>query len=187
MKILDTVESKEILPRLFTPSRRLLGVDPVGEPTENALGPRRSPMNLYASALSDDDQQLLGCFSVTITTDTYYRDLLAGKVFENSFAPWDERDPPVLFLRYLVINDRRCVPYLFRLLLRDFHRTCDIYDVYIHRAYAISPHWGMQRILHTYNFEPVGLYRGKYPIVMASRDSSMLLNSYLKKYPTSER
>jgi hypothetical protein len=119
MKIFNTEQSKAILPKLFSNDRRIFGVSKLPPLLPADLDKRREDLSIYSSVFSDDEKQLLGFFTMAITTDAYYRDLVAGKAFEERFELWDGEDTPMLFLRHLVINDRRAVPYLMRYALGD--------------------------------------------------------------------
>ena len=140
------------------------------------------PMSIYASALSAQSGQMVAYLSVTVVCESYYQKLLRGQALEEEFEPWDEFDTPLLFVRNLVVRDRRATPYLFRSVLKQLHQLFVDYDLYIHRAFTIASHWATRRALANYQFQPVGLYQGKYPILLANRDDSIVLNSLLKRY-----
>lgn len=140
------------------------------------------PMSIYASALTDDGAEMIGYLSLTITTEHYYQALLANTAKEEDFIPWDQKDTPLLFIRNLVIRNRRATPYLFRSALKELHSLCALHDIYLHRAFTIASHWTTRKALQTYQFQTVGQYQGRYPILLASRDTSIVLNSFLKRY-----
>jgi len=142
------------------------------------------PMSIYAAAVKDDVSDAFAYISFTIVTERYYQDLLKGIVQEEDFEPWDDesKDTPLLFLRNLVVRDRRATPYIFRYAIKDLHKLCDEYDIYLHRVFTIATHWVTQRALKLYDFEEVGKYQNKYPILLTSRDKSVVFNSYMKKY-----
>ena len=146
------------------------------------------PMTLYSAALNDNRSKCLGYFEVTIVTERYYQKLLKGTAKEEDFEPWsyETKESPLLFIRNLVIKDRRATPYIFRTLVKELQETCAHSDIYLHRAFTIATHWITKRVLKNYQFEQTGTYQGKYPILMASRDKSTVFNSFMKRYENEE-
>ena len=140
------------------------------------------PMSVYAAALSDDKKKLIAFASMTVTNERFYQRMRRGEAREEDFEVWDEKDTPLLFVRNLVVKDRRAAPYIFRTALKELHRLFVDYELYVHRVFTIASHWATRRWLKAYDFGEVGSYNGKYPILLASRDKSAVVNSYLKRY-----
>ena len=142
----------------------------------------QNPMSVYSSALKDDRKEMIAYLSMTVVTERYYQKLLHGEAKEEDFEPWDEKDTPLLFLRNLVVKDRRATPYIFRNAMKELHQLFIDYELYVHRVFTIATHWATKRMLKNYGFEEVGKYQGQHPIMLASRDKSAVVNSYLKRY-----
>lgn len=150
--------------------------------TDELMARVQNPMSIYASAMNDDMKNMLAFVCLTVVNEKYYQKLLKNQATEQDFEPWDQKDTPVLFVRSLVVKNRRATPYIFRSLLKELQQLFLDYELYVHRAFTIASHWATRRALTAYGFREVGTYQGKYPIMLASRDESLVLNSLLKKY-----
>ncbi len=178
----NSSETKKHLRLMLELDRQVFAEGLLYRETPEVLARIQSPFSIYASAASDDGKQMIAYLSLSAVCERYYQKLLAGEASEDEFEPWDQKDTAVLFLRNLVVKDRRATPYVFRLALRELLQTCDENDLYLHRCFTIASHWITRRALERYGFEEVALYKQKYPIMLASRDRSAVLNSFLKKY-----
>ncbi len=175
----DTKKSIQLMTEL---DKKVFGAELLYNFTPEVTARHAHPMSIYASALSDDRKEMLAYISTTIVCERYYQKLLRGEAKEEQFEPWDEKDTPLLFVRNLVVKDRRATPYIFRSLLKEIQQLFVDYELYVHRAFTIASHWATRRALTAYGFKEVGTYQGKYPILLANRDESPVLNSLLKKY-----
>ncbi len=175
-------ETKQNLEELLALEKEIFA--PVARFRENETVAARveSPFTLFATALSDNRKKLLGYFSLAVVCERFYQKLLAGEAKAEEFEPWDEKDTAVLFLREMLVKNQRATPYLFRLAIRELLKLCDDYDLYVHRCFTIAARPKTQKLLTLFGFERVGLYEREHPIMLASRDRSAVLNSFLKKY-----
>lgn len=185
MKFLNSIESKAQSHLIFNFARQNLGADLAYSVSAEVLERVNHPLSIYSSATTDDGKEIIAFISAAITTDRFYRKLISGQAKEEDFEPWDEKDTPILFLRNFVTKDRHATPYLFRNALKELHHTCALHDIYLHRAFTVAHHWTMRRALENFQFQRTGTYLEKYPIMLASRDTSIVLNSFLKQYDAS--
>lgn len=182
MVILNSAESKLCRPLMHALDDSVFPSDLIYTPSDELERRALHPMSIYASALNNERTKMIAYVSMTVTTEGYYQKLLKGQVKEEDFEPWDEKDTPLLFIRNLVVKDRRATPYIFRAAIKDLQRLFVDYELYVHRAFTIASHWATRRALTAYGFRQVGTYQGRFPILLASRDDSAVLNSLLKRY-----
>lgn len=182
MVIINSAESKANRPLMHALDDTVFPAELIYIPSTDLEHRAVHPMSIYASALTDDRKQMIAYISMTVVNESYYRRLLKGEVKEEDFDPWDEKDTPLLFVRNLVVKDRRATPYIFRYAIKDLQQLFNDYELYVHRAFTIASHWATRRALTAYGFKEVGTYQGRYPILLASRDESFVLNSLLKRY-----
>jgi len=184
MIFLGSQETKENRKLMLGLDAEVFGAEMLYQQTPEVADRINSIMSVYAAALSDDRKTMLAYLSMTVVCDRYYRKLLRGEVKAEEFEPWDQKDTAVLFLRNLVVRDRRATPYIFRTATKELLQLCADYEIYLHRCFTIATHWITRRALALYGFQEVGKYEGKHPIMLASRDESAVLNSFLKRYET---
>ena len=182
MIFFNTPQSREKIPMMMELDKKVYGEGLLYHPSPQVFERVRHPMNILSSALTPDGGVMLGYFAMVVVGESYYQRLLSGQAKEEEAEPWDHRDTPLLFIRDLVTRDRRATPYLFRHALKDLHGLCEEHDIYIHRAFTIAYHWTMKRVLKNYQFEETGRYQKRYSIMMASRDKSVVFNSFMKRY-----
>ena len=182
MVFLNSEETKLARPLMRVLDQQVFGAELLYSESKQVEERIQHPMSIYASAIDDEKKEMLAYISLTITTERYYQKLLKGEAKEEEFEPWSEGETPLLFLRNLVARDRRATPYIFRNATKELLKICAQHEIYIHRTFTIASHWITKRILKNYQFEEVGKYQGNYPIFMAGRDKSPVLNSFLKRY-----
>jgi hypothetical protein len=86
---------------------------------------------------------------------------------------------PVLYISSVIISNRLHAPFLFKSLSRDLKRAQEEWGFVFKRCCCVAFNRKARFLVERYSFKPRGLCRGKFPVYMALRSESPIMDALL--------
>jgi len=182
IKYLNSRECKKILPKLFDLANKKFNEDLIYEIDERTQRRNDSPHTLCCAAYDTEKDEVLSYFSWTVS-DTRFRDgLLSGKYDENDLYPYDGSAAPILVFDVFIVTDKLHSPFIVRQITKDLHALVNADELDIVGGLSIGGLRFTEKWLKKFDFQEIGKYQNKHPILWATREQSAMLNSLVKVY-----
>jgi hypothetical protein len=182
IKYLNSKESRGLLKEIFDLARTKFCDELMFDPDERTLKRWNTPHSLCSVAYDTESKKVLSFFTWMIT-DTHFRDgLVDGTFGENDLYAYTDKFPAVLYFNTFVVTDAHHSPPLIHRLTHDLHDLIIDDQLDIVGGLSIGGLRFTEKWLKKFDFNEIGKYRGKYPILYASREQSAMLNSICAKH-----
>jgi len=183
IRYLNSRECKEKLTQIFDLAAKKFKDDLIYGIDDRTRRRNASPHTLCSAAYDTEKDEILSFFSCTVS-DTAFRDgLLSGRYDENDLYPYDGTLPPILVMDVFVVTTHMHAPFVMRHLMKDLQNLIVADELDIVGGLAIGGLRFTEKWLKKYGFNEIGKYKGKYPVLWATREESAVLNSLVKAYP----
>lgn len=177
IKYLDTEGCRDKLEKMFALARKKFRGALMYDIDERTLRRHHSTHALVAAAYDQNSEEILSYLAVTVS-DVAFRDgILSGKYDENDLYPYDGTHAPVLVFDTFIVTSHIHAPFIVRHITKDLHRLIQLDELNIVGGMSIGGLRTTQRWLKRYGFQEIGKYRGRYPVLWATRQQSAMLNS----------
>jgi hypothetical protein len=182
IQYLNSQECRAKLDKLFELAHKKFKGDLMYDLDERTRRRCASPHFLCCATYDTEKDEILSYFAWMVS-DVRFRDgLLNGTYDENDLYPYDGTAAPILVFDVFIVTHHMHAPFIVRHLTKELHALIQADELDIAGGLSIgglrfTEHW-----LKKYGFHEIGKYRGKYPILWANREESMVLNSLVKVY-----
>jgi hypothetical protein len=177
IEYLNSAESKSLLKEVFALARRKFKDNLMYEIDAHTQRRWDDPHNLCVTAYDTDQKEVVSYFSWMVT-DTRFRDgLLAGSLTEHDLYPYDESAPAILYFDTFVVTDAHHSPPIIHRLCNDLKALIIADQLDIVGGLSIGGLRFTEKWLKKYGFKEIGRYKEHYPILYATREESVMLNT----------
>lgn len=138
----------------------------------------RSPSHFFAGFVRDG--KLVSCSDATIISQAEFCEFREGRLIEDRLYGGDLwHSEAYLYINTLILEQEHHIPYIYRQLFAEMQGYCNSHEITLTHCFAMATNEKVHTLLARGNFEEVGKYNSKYPIMLLDRQRNSMIHSML--------